>query len=215
MEITMKLFPRFITPLCGFVLAAASAQAQIYKLHNVDIGGGAIGQFTTPLPAMNRSNVEDNATNSFGGQFSLREHPVSWAGIEFNYSYSEYTQQYRGYPNGYLGYTASAHNDVHEATAAYIFHPKYKFLHPMQAQPFISLGGGYLDFVPTNAGTNQWRGTGLVEVGFDIPTSNPHMGFRLQGRELIYRAPDFNQPDLASRTWVATSQPMFGVWYRW
>ncbi len=42
----MKMSTRLLTSLCGFALAAASAQAQFYKLHNADIGGGAIGQFT-------------------------------------------------------------------------------------------------------------------------------------------------------------------------
>jgi hypothetical protein len=210
----MKMSHRLLAPLCGFILTAVTAQAQFYKLHGADIGGGAIGQITTPLPANNPTTVNQESTDSFGGQFSLREHPVPWAGIEFNYAYTEYTQYYQGFPTTGGGYTAAVHNDVHEATAAYIFHPKSHFLHPLKAEPFLSLGGGYLDFIPTNSGSNQWRGTGLVEVGFDIPTSNPHMGFRVQGRELIYRQPDFYQSDLASRTWVATSEPMFGVWYR-
>ena len=67
--------------------------------------------------------------------------------------------------------------------------------------------------MPAN-GQNQWRGAGLVELGFDIPTSNPHFGFRVQGRELIYRAPNYNQPALASKAWVGTSEPALGAWYR-
>jgi len=214
----MYKFTRVFAPLCALALAAASSQAQFYKLHGADIGGGAIGQFTTPLPDHGTTSVDQKSTSSFGGMFSLREHPVSWAGLELNYSYTEYTQYYTGYTaptGGSYAYSAKAHNDVHEATAAYIFHPKAHFLHPYKVEPFVSVGGGYLDFIPTNGGSNQWRGTGLVEVGFDIPTSNPHMGFRVQGRELVYREPNFNQPNLAARTWVATSEPMFGVWYRW
>jgi len=211
----MTKFTRMLAPLCLLAIAAASAQAQFYKLHGVDIGGGAIGQFTTPLPDHGTTSVDQNSTTSFGGVFSLREHPVAWAGIEFNYAYTEYTQYYTGYNGGNTAYTAAVHNDVHEATAAYIFHPKAHFLHPYKVEPFASVGGGYLDFVPTNGGSNQWRGTGLVELGFDIPTSNKHMGFRVESRELAYRQPNFNQSSLASRTWVVTSEPMFGVWYRW
>jgi hypothetical protein len=210
----MKLSIRLLAPICGAVLATASAHAQVYKLHGAEISGGAIGQITTPLPAANSTDVTNNTNDSFGGIFTLRDNPVPWAGLEFNYAYTEYTQYYQGFPAS-GPYVASVHDDVHEATAAYIFHPKYKFLHPLKSEPFVSLGGGYLDFVPTSAGSNQWRGTGLVEVGLDIPTSNPHMGFKVEGRELIYRAPDFSQPDLASRTWVATAEPMFGVYYRW
>jgi hypothetical protein len=216
MKLSIRLLaPRILAPICGALIAASSAHAQVYKLHGAEISGGAVGQITTPLPAMNSSSIETNTNDSFGGFFSLRDNPVPWAGLEFNYSYTEYSQFYTAYNGGNIPYTATVHNDVHEATAAYIVHPKYKFLHPLRSEPFISLGGGYLDFVPTGAGSNQWRGTGLVEVGFDIPTSNPHMGFKVEGRELIYRQPDFNQPDLASRTWVATAEPAFGVYYRW
>jgi len=215
-ESTMKKFLPLFVSLCGFAVAATGANAQFYKLHGADIGGGAIGQITTPLPANNFTRVNQTSTDSFGGLFSLRDHPVPWAGLEFNYAFTEYHQYYTDYnsSSAVIG-TLSAKNHVHEATAAYMFHPKAHFLHPLGVEPFLNLGGGYLDFVPVDQLTNQWRGTGLVELGFDIPTSNPHMGFRVQGRELIYRQPDFNQPNLASRTWVATSEPMFGVWYRW
>jgi hypothetical protein len=204
--IEMKKYTYALATLGIFASTALTAQAQFYKLHNADIGGGAIGQFTTALPAQNSSNVQDFTTNSFGGMFTLRDHPVSWAGVEFNYGFTEYHHDYSIYPSG----TAQTKNDAHEATAAYLFHPHFRNL-----QPFIALGGGYIDFVPVQTGgQNQWRGTGLVEVGLDIPTSNPHMGFRVQGRELIYRSPDFGQSNIASRDWVATAEPSFGVWYR-
>jgi hypothetical protein len=200
----MKMFTRSLAPLCGLLLAAATANAQFYKLHDADISGGAIGQFTTILPAGNASNVTLNNKNSLGGMISIRDYPAPWAGLEFNYAYTEYGSTIAG-PN----YSQNVHTDAHEATAAYLFHPKF-----MKLKPFLAVGGGYIDFVPSYAGQNQWRGTGLVELGFDINTPNPHLGFKVQGRELIYRSPDFYQTDLASRQWVATSEPMVGVWYR-
>jgi hypothetical protein len=206
----MKMSSHFLATLCGFALAAASARAQFYKLHNADIGGGAIGQFTESLPAQNASSIEDTTHNSFGGMFSLRDYPVAWMGLELNYAYTEYGRNIIN-EQAVGGYNQYVHNDQHEATAAYLIHPH---LHYRSVKPFVALGGGYIDFVPSYAGSNQWRGTGLVEVGLEIPTSNPHFGFRLEGRELVYRHPDFNQSNLASRTWAATSEPMFGVWYR-
>jgi len=213
-----KFIPLFLT-LCGLTAAATGANAQFYKLHGADIGGGGIGQFTRHLNAGNDSVVADDPTDSFGGIFSLRDHPVSWAGIEFNYSYAQYHQYYRGYASG-LGvvYDVPIKTQAHEATAAYLFQPKAHWLHPLRVEPFLALGGGYIDFVPASPnvnGSNQWRETGLAELGFDIPTSNRHMGFRVQGRELLYRQANFNKPYLASRKWVGTSEPMFGVWYRW
>jgi hypothetical protein len=188
--------------LCALALVAATAHAQFYKLHNVDLSGGAIGQSPTTLSTQNTGVIQTN-TNSFGGLFSIKEHPVSWAGIEVNYGYTEMSEQYFA-----STYNARTHVDMHEATAAYIFHPHFRKL-----QPFVAIGGGAVDFVP-NIGQNQWRGAGLVELGFDIPTSNPHMGFRAMGRELIYRDPNFGQPELASKQWVGITEPSLGVWYR-
>jgi hypothetical protein len=192
-------------PLCAFTLAACTApmaHAQFYKIHNADISGSAIGQFPYTLTT-NNSNIQQTNTESFGGLFSIKEHPVSWAGVEVNYAYTDFSEKFTA-----PSYTARTHTDMHEATAAYIFHA-----HIRHFQPFLAVGGGALDFVP-RSGQNQWRGTGLVEVGFDIPTSNPHFGFRVQGRELIYRAPNFQQANLASRSWVGTSEPTLGAWYR-
>jgi hypothetical protein len=207
----MKTSTRLLTSLCGFALAAASAQAQFYKLHQTDVSGGAIGQFTTPLTDGTGSTIEADNKNSLGGMITLSEHPVPWAGIEFNYAYNEYGSTITQFAAP--SYSQYVHTDAHEATAAYLFHPRSRFF-SKKIEPFVSIGGGYIDFVPSYAGSNQWRGTGLVEVGFDIPTSNPHFGFKVEGRELIYRSPDFNQSDLSSRQWVTTNEPMFGVYYR-
>ncbi len=195
---------RILAGACALAFAAVSAQAQYLKLHNTDIGGGAIGQFTTPLPAGNSSDVSQYTQDSLGAMFTVRTHPVAWAGLEFNYAWNRYTQYYTG-----PGYTARVKNNTHEATSAYLFHPHFRHL-----QPFVAVGGGYIDFIPNGAGQNQWRGTGLLEAGLDVPTRNPHLGFRLQGRELVYRNTNFYQPDLSSRRWVATSEPSAGVWYR-
>ena len=198
----MKILARLLAPVCLFALAGASAQAQIYKLHNADVGGSAIGQFTTPLTSSNGQIVQ-KTTDSFGGEFTLREHPVAFAGIELNYAFTEFGENYAA-----SQYTSQFKTDMHEATAAYLFHPHFRKL-----QPFVAIGGGAVDFVP-HLGNNQWRGAGLLEAGFDLPTSNPHFGFRIQGRSLYYREPNYGQPNLGSKTWAVTSEPSFGTWYR-
>jgi hypothetical protein len=193
---------KILASLCTLALAGGTAHAQFYKLHNVDIGGGAIGQTPTTLTTQTTPVIQTN-TNSFGGLFSLKEHPVSWAGVEFNYAYTEMSEQYFA-PT----YHARTKTDMHEATAAYLFHANVRHI-----QTFLSVGGGAVDFVPFT-GQNQWRGAGLVELGFDIPTRNPHFGFRAMGRELIYRDPNYKQPNLGSKQWVGLTEPSLGVWYR-
>ncbi|HEY0307161.1 MAG TPA: hypothetical protein VGB94_03315 [Acidobacteriaceae bacterium] len=192
------------------VLSATAAQAQFYKLHNADLGVGATGQFTTPLKS--GGPAKTGTTDSTGFLLTLRDHPVSWAGVELNYQYTKLSERYR-YPvaGSPIIANASIQTGFHEATAAYLFHP-----HMPWVQPFVALGGGAIDFNPVDRSGNQWRGTGLVEVGMDLTSKkNPHIGFRVQGRTLIYRAPNFQTARLQSRTWVATSQPSVGVYYRW
>lgn len=192
--------------LCLAVLATAFtvANAQIYKLHNADVGVSATGQFTTTLtsdgPAIQKT------TMSPGFVVSLRDHPVAWAGIELNYGFTRYSQRYTYPENGAIN-SFSDNSSVHEATAAYLFHPHFRHL-----QPFVGVGGGALGFFPT-IGPHQWRGAGLVEAGLDIPAS-PHFGFRVQGRSLIYRAPNFNNAAISSRSWVATAEPSGGIYIR-
>lgn len=192
--------------VCVAAALGTVAQAQVYKLHNADVGISADGQFTTTLTSNNPAVIQ-RTTLSPGLVFTLRDHPVAWAGVEFNYGFTRYSQRI-SYNNPGSAGTISDSNSVHEATTAYLFHPHFRHL-----QPFVGVGGGALDFMPTQ-GPNQWRWTGLLEAGLDIPTSNPHFGFRVQGRSLYYRAPNFNIAGAASRSWVVTTQPTGGVYIR-
>lgn len=204
----MKLSLRYIAPIFTALLAStASAQWVSHELSNVELGGGAIGQFTPVLPTHN-GGARQTTSDSFGGEFSLKAHPFAWAGVEVNYGYTKFHEQFAtSTPTSTT--TASFQTHMHEVTGAYLFHPHIRHL-----QPFVAIGGGAIDFVPVNGGANQWRGTGLVETGFDIPTSNKHWGFRVQGRGLFYRQPQFYFKQFGKADWVATVEPMVGVWYR-
>ena len=183
--------------------SALAAQGQFYKLHNVDLGVNAISPFTKSLT--NGSSSVQETTDTTGFLFTMREHPFAWAGVEFNYGYSKYSQVYIApTANGRV----STYN--HEATAAYLFHPHFRKL-----QPFVGVGGGAIDFYPSGgAVANQWRGAGLLEAGLDLPTKNQHLGFKVQGRSLFYRAANFYNATLSSRAWVATVEPSAGVYWR-
>jgi hypothetical protein len=183
---------------------AASASAQFYKLHETDVAVGGTGQLTTAVTDGNGNH--QTTTDSTGFLLSVRDHPLAWAGVEVNYGFNRFSERFVT-----LGNTASAsvQSNVHEASAAYMFHPHFAHL-----QPFVNVGGGALDFVPTQYGSNQWRGMGLTEVGLDIPTSNKHFGFRIQGRALIYRGPNFDTPLIATQKWVITTEPSLSAYIR-
>ena len=184
-------------------LTAVSAQGQFYKLHQLDLSVGGTGQFTT---AVTNGNGNHAATlDSPGFLLSMREHPVAWAGIELNYGYNRFSERFT--PLGGSTFT-DVKTNVHEATAAYMFHPHFRHL-----QPFVNVGGGALGFDPPSWAT-QWRGAGLTEVGLDVPTSNPHFGFRVQGRGLIYRGPNFYNKAFGTSKWVVTSEPSVSAFVR-
>ena len=221
----MKFGIKTAVTLC-LTVAAVSAQAQFNRLKGATISVSATQEFTTPLTnnaspftttvgtppnALRQTvyNQQQGATSKPGVLASLGLHPVPWAGIEFNYQFAQFEEQYSF---NYVGRSAKQYQNVavafHEATAAYQFHPKH-----IKFQPYFNVGGGAVDFLPYLA-TNQWRAAGLVETGFDIPTKSPHLAIRVQGRALIYRAPNFNSSAISTRSWVVTTEPTAGLVYR-
>lgn len=199
----MKLIRTRVLNVClAAMTTTLVAHAQVYKLHNADVAVGATGQFTRTITS-DSPNVQQT-TDSPGFLLSFRDHPVAWAGVELNYGFTRYSQRY----SYGAGLSTSNPASVHEATAAYLFHPHFKHL-----QPFVGVGGGALGFRP-GVGSDQWRGAGLVETGLDIPTRNRHLGFRVQGRTLFYRAPNFGNSQISSRSWVASVEPSASVYIR-
>ena len=209
------------------VATAAKVEAQIYTLKGASISFGATGQFTTPLTTNPQagnyvvptpaggvisstiSGQQQFTTNSAGFLTSIQLHPKMWAGVEVNYGFTHFSERYTfntttATPQQSIG----VKSDVHELTGAYVFHP-----HHIPFQPFVNIGGGTIDFAPTTA-SNQWRGAGLVETGFDIPSGNKHLAFRVEGRALVYRAPNFDTPGISTGSWRVTEQPSVSAVYR-
>jgi hypothetical protein len=210
---------------------AAGAHAQFYKNGNLMKGGsisaGYSGQFTTQLTS-NPSSFNTNISTPSGGVLnenvsgqqqrtpdtggvliSVQMHPVAWAGVEVNYGYFRSTEVYSfNYSSASAAQSKRVPVTTNEATAAYEFHPKH-----IPLQPFVNVGGGAISFIPQSA-SNQWRATGLVEVGLDIPMHVQHLALRVEGRSLIYRAPNFNQPVLSTRSWRITDEPVASLVYR-
>jgi hypothetical protein len=211
-------------------LATLGAHAQYLKNHKATLSAGGSGQFDTiltsgqtgtnafaPFPGggtypVTVANEQQFTTNSAGLVTSLQLDPVSWAGVEFNYGFTHYQERYTfNYTNTTTPAALQQTRipvDAHEATGAYIIHA-----HHIPLQPFVGIGGGAIDFVPRTA-SNQWRGAALMEVGFDMPVRWTHVGFRVEGRSLYYRSPNFYQPAISTRTWRVTSEPVLSAFYR-
>ncbi len=202
----LRSYARSLSLCVAAMVSTGAAHGQFYKVHNLDLGASATSPFTKTLQT-DIPYTTQQTTNTVGFLFSLKAHPLPWAGLEFNYGYNKYSQVYAN-SNSQLVANVKSYN--HELTAAYLFHPHFRKL-----QPFVGVGGGYIDFQPQmNSGPNQWRGAGLLEAGLDIPTHNPHFGFRAEGRSLYYRAPNFTTPIISSESWVVTVEPAGGVYVR-
>ena len=210
-----------------------SAHAQFYKLHELKGGAVSVGitdQFTTPLTsstgsydvnapfgtgistyATTVSNQAQTTTTSAGFLGSFEFHPVVWAGVKLNYGYTNYSERYFfNYSSTPTLQVLNIPIDQHEATAAYTFHPRH-----IPFQPFVNVGGGAIDFLPRGQYiANQWRGAGLLEAGFDLPSHMKHVTFRVAGRSLYYRAPDFSNIAISSHSWRVTTQPAVSAVYR-
>ncbi len=208
------------------VLSAMTAQGQYLKSHAASLSVGGTGQFSTMLetdssyqpftyPIQNGTNTTDIfnqqqfTTWSAGFVSSFQIHPKPWAGIAFNYGFTHYQERYvyQYATNSSFG-QSNVPVDAHETTAGYLLHPKH-----IPFQPYVEVGGGYIGFYPWQ-GSTQWRGAGLLETGFDLPTGSPHIGFRVSGRSLYYRAPNFGNSAISSRSWRVTEEPAISAIYR-
>jgi len=213
-----------IRHILSLVFAAAMATtaygqalptAQSRWIPGADVGVVVSGLFTTDItnqtvqegagPAQGDTLPHQATTLSPSFVFMLRDQPKSWAGIELNYQYSKFSERYYlvapGSPNpkGATNAVDFIPTSFHEATAAYMVH----LMPGKKIRPYAAIGGGYLDFVPTNQLSNQWRGAGLVDLGVDVQTVSS-LGFRFGARDLAYRAPNFGSSELSSSRWVST-----------
>ncbi len=222
----MPMLRRTIPALLALSAVSFTAQAQYFKTHGATLSVGGTGQFERSLTSdsnyVNFTYPIQNGTNSTqifnqqqfttwsaGFVSSLQLHPVAWAGIAVNYGFTHYQERflYNYATDNSQGQTRVA-TDAHEMTAGYLFHPKR-----IPFQPYVEVGGGAIGFYPT-VGSTQFRGAGLLETGFDLPIKNQHIGFRVSGRSLYYRAPNFDTPQLSTRSWRVTMEPAVSAFYR-
>ncbi|MGI4831310.1 MAG: hypothetical protein ACRYFU_24485, partial [Janthinobacterium lividum] len=120
--------------------------------HSFDLAGSAVGRFQQTVTTQQPSTT--NPTEGVGALANVRLHPVSWAGLELNYSYNRFTNRYAPASTGTP--VTRLQQSEHEATAGYVLHIKSPYV-----QPFVVLGGGGVNFRPTGANpqyANQWRG---------------------------------------------------------
>lgn len=131
-------------------------------------------------------------------------------GIEFNYGHANLNQTV----STALGKT-SLDSGIHEVSGAYLFRLKTAG----HIQPFVGLGGAYLQFNPKKnlslspAPQSQNKPGLLYVVGLDYLLTQ-HFAVRGEFRGLVFAAPSFMTETFRSNTMHHLSQPTFGMVYR-
>lgn len=181
------------------------------QISRIDVGVSGIGVFTKDVSGTNYLGVKlDQKTGStLGALVTIRYTKSPWMGVEFNYGYARYTQNYSNYIVG------GAQNNASEYTLGYVAHPAHQLF---GMQPFLAGGLGSTAFRPTPGGGQslpaQARMTYYYAAGVEKIVLGDHFGLRAQFRQTFFKAPDFGQNYLTIQQHTYTLEPGAGFFIR-
>ena len=155
-----------------------------------------------------KSGIPHISTNSAGFNIGYRRHLASWFGAEANYDYGRIANKYTN-----AGSSFTVQSQIHGVTGNLVIGPR----NATGLRPFAVVGGGVLDFNPTNnaGGTvpgndRQTRGTFDFGGGIDIAFWN-RLALRVEYRGFVYEVPDFGLAQLHTRKNTISSVPSAGL----
>lgn len=203
----------------GFAAAQTSAASR--QLSRVDLGISAAGAFNkevsgtiVPAAAPNHNVMTTQfGSNTVGALANIRYIAKPYVGVEFNYGWARYTENYEPGPNGASLFQIQT--TANEYSIGWIITPPHQIF---GLQPFLSAGGGATEFKPTGGGgqgePKQARATYYYNVGLQKEFSDSHFGMRVSFRENFFLAPDFGQNYLTILQHTSTIQPTAGFFLR-
>ncbi len=155
------------------------------------------------------SSTSHGASQSGGFLVGYSYQFSRWAGVEGNYGFSRNTQNYAG------GFgSSSIRSDIHQATGAFVFHAP---LRASNVRPYALGGGGALVFDPTGTASSgfarQTKGTFVYGGGLDVDVAR-NIGVRAEYRGLLFKTPDFSDPNLNLDKFSHIAQPSVGFFVR-
>ena len=206
----------------AFTFSAAVAIAQDApptaldkQLSRIDLGVQGVGMFNktvqgpiipTSAPNAGRS-VGDAPSNTLGALVTLRYVVKPYFGLEGNYGYARYTQNYSN--------IGGVQSQANEYTLGYLLTPAHTIF---DFQPFISAGAGSIGFRPTPRGGQglkiQARAVYYYSVGLQKEYFSEHFGLRAGFRQLFFLAPDFGQNYLTIKQRTFTTEPSVGFYLK-
>ncbi len=201
---------------CTFgVQAGAQVTALDKQLERIDFGVSGAGQFNSvvsgPVLPANAPNagrtLSDSASNTVGALVNLRYIARPYVGLEFNFTYARYTENYSYAPFG-------VQTNVDEYSFGYVVTPRQTIF---GLQPFASVGLGTTRFKPTTGGgqnlLTQARATYYYSAGLQKEII-PHFGVRASFRQAFFLAPDFGQNYLTIKQHTFSTEPTAGFYLR-
>ncbi len=201
-------------------VAAAQTTALSRQMSRVDFGISGAGEFTNtvsgpiiPTGASNHgTTMSQYASNTVGALANIRYVAKPYIGVEFNYGWARYTENYSPSPNGASLFQIQT--TANEYSFGWIVTPP----HPIFGmQPFASAGAGTTQFKPTGGGGNgaphQFRATYYYNVGVQKEIVS-NFGLRASFRQNFFLAPDFGQNYLTILKHATTLQPTAGFYIR-
>jgi hypothetical protein len=189
------------------------------QIHRLDLGITGVGVYNSTVKGPISSPVANQPSPGVVTQFGsntaallgeIRYVAKPYVGIEFNYGYGRYTENYSVAP-------FQIQTRVNEYTFGYIALPPHEFF---GLQPYVGAGAGSQGFTPTKGGgvgaPKQARATYYYTVGLqkDIDDAH-HFGVRAGFRELFFLDPDFGQNYLTIKKQATTLEPQVGFYLRY
>ncbi len=229
-DLKRKATPRAILSIAALVLAFtfgnASAQLQNTpnetpldkQLDKLDLGIIGVGEYNTTVQGTIPStsvafdhgqSVTQFGSNTFGALVDLRYIAKPYVGVEFNYGYARYTENFNVNPY-------QIQTKVNEYSVGYVVTPPHTIF---GLQPFASGGAGTLEFTPTPFGgqgaPTQARMLYYYSVGLQQDFAEGHFGLRAGFRQTFFLDPDFEENYLTIVKRASTYQPMAGFYFRY
>lgn len=214
-------------------IAAAQTTPFSRQMSRIDFGISGAGQFTNtvsgPIVPTGASNcyvdptkntgpctnvLAQYASNTVGALGNIRYTAKPYFGVEFNYGWARYTENYSPSPSTGSG-LFQIQTTANEYSFGYLVTPP----HPIFGlQPFASAGAGTTQFKPTAGGgqgaPHQFRATYYYNVGVQKELFDSNFGVRASFRQNFFLAPDFGQNYLTILKHATTIQPTFGFYVR-
>jgi hypothetical protein len=196
----------FVAGLLSLGLLVSGAHAQESSRNDITVSGFGVFQ-----QGSSGNGVNQSATNSAGVLATYRYFFTDHQGIEVDYGFSRFDQQFNA-PNVASPFSLGVSTNMNEATASYV----YRHAIGHRLTPFVSAGTGALLFLPASFAVGGASGTTFATPDFvysggaDLAVSR-RISLRLGFRGHVFEAPDFGVASIRTNSVTHLAEPFAGL----